>query len=78
MAKYTHFFGIHMLQLFLTLKCTNILQQLTVPRTLYLHGHLVVSALQEGGKVSQSNVFLPKSVVHADDVRLAIVLTCCQ
>lgn len=46
-------------------------------RTLYLHRHLVVTTLQESGKVSQSTVLLQQSVVHIDDVRLAIVLTCC-
>ena len=50
----------------------------TVPRTSYLHGHLVVSALQESGQVSQTTVLIQESVVHIDDFRLAIFLTCCQ
>lgn len=90
MATYWHGrfynFLIHILQLLLThslipthkhkyspytLKPTN-------SSTLYLHGHLVVSALQESCQVSQSTVLLQQSVVHIDDLRLAIVLTCCQ
>lgn len=50
----------------------------TLPRTSYLHGHLVVSALQESGQVSESNVVLQQSMVQADDVRLTIILTCYQ
>lgn len=44
----------------------------------YLHGHFVVSALQEGGQVSQSTVLVQQIVVHMDYFSLAIVLVGCQ
>lgn len=44
----------------------------------YLHGHFVVSALQESGQVSQSNVVFHQSFVLTTDVRVAIIVTCCQ
>lgn len=46
-----------------------------VPRTSYLHGHLVVSALQERGQVPQSTILIQQSFVLIDNFGLAVALT---
>lgn len=43
----------------------------------YLHRHLVVFALQEGGQVPQSKVVLQHSDICTDHVRLTVIFTCC-
>lgn len=48
-----------------------------VDELLYLHRHLVVFALQEGGQVSQAKVLLQHSDVCTDYVRLTVIFTCC-
>lgn len=44
----------------------------------YLHRHLVVFALQEGGQVSQAKVVLQHSDICTDHVRLTVIFTRCK
>lgn len=49
-----------------------------LPSAPYLHWHLVVSALQQSGQVSESNTVFHQSFVLSVAVRVAVIFTCCQ